>query len=232
MSRRTPRLMAAAKEFNIGYETLVDFLVGKGLARREELKAFSKLTEEMYQSAIQEFQGDKFTKIKSDLVDLPKGVAADLKKKKEDEEIIFKKEKEEKKPLKVEEAKEEPAKQEIPELEGPKVVDKIDLSLIDSSTRPKKQKEVVEKSEETAPTIENIKLENLTGPKILGKIDLPVENDTRPKHDEKRKRMRIPIGKREDRFKREVRGGSSRVASIDDVVQLYSIGKKIEVVVK
>ena len=29
----TPRLMAAAKEFNIGKDTLVDFLVGKGLVK-------------------------------------------------------------------------------------------------------------------------------------------------------------------------------------------------------
>ena len=29
----SPRLMAAAKEFNIGKETLVDFLVGKGFSK-------------------------------------------------------------------------------------------------------------------------------------------------------------------------------------------------------
>ena len=34
--------------------------------------------------------------------------------------------------------------------------------------------------------------------KILGKIDLPVDSDTRPKKDEKRKRKRIPIEKKED----------------------------------
>jgi translation initiation factor IF-2 len=35
----------------------------------------------------------------------------------------------------------------------------------------------------------------LEGPKILGKIQLPVDSDTRPKIDEKRKRKRIPIEK-------------------------------------
>src|SRR6185503_11421878 len=151
-------------------------------------------------------------------------------------------------------------KQEVPELEGPKVVDKIDLSTIDSSTRPKKESKkkpaapveeevkeekkpakkkgkkeeeekpveavkeepvVEEPVEEAPPVIENIEVEKLTGPKILGKIELPVENDTRPKHDEKRKRKRIPIEKkevkredaikdkdrREDRFKRDGRSG-------------------------
>jgi translation initiation factor IF-2 len=75
--------------------------------------------------------------------------------------------------------------------------------------------------EEAPPVIENIKADKLEGPKILGKIDLPVENDTRPKHDEKHKRKRIPIAKkevkredaikdkdrREDRFKRDDRRG-------------------------
>ena len=270
----TPRLMAAAKEFNIGKDTLVDFLTGKGFSK-DDLKPTSKLTEEMYRSLQQEFQSDKVAKLKSDLIDLPKGVAADLKKKKDEEEIIFKKEKEEKKPAKKEEPKEEApppppvvveqpvpepehVKADVPELEGPKVINKIDLSTIDSSTRPKKEsKKKEEKTEEkeekkpakkkgkkeevaepvaeevkpeivteepvdeAPPVIENIKADKLEGPKILGKIDLPVENDTRPKHDEKRKRKRIPIEKKEvkreeaikdkdrrdERFKRDDRRG-------------------------
>jgi translation initiation factor IF-2 len=270
----TPRLMAAAKEFNIGKDTLVDFLAGKGFSK-DDLKPTSKLSEEMYRALQQEFQSDKVAKLKSDLIDLPKGVAADLKKKKDEEEILFKKEKEVK-PVKKEEPKEEApvappvveqpvaepemVKAEIPELEGPKVINKIDLSTIDSSTRPKKESKkkeeekapkesreekkpakkkgkkeeaevpvelkkeepvIVEPAEEAPPVIENIEVEKLTGPKILGKIDLPVENDTRPKHDEKRKRKRIPIEKkevkredaikdkdrREDRFKRDDRRG-------------------------
>src|SRR5688572_28026833 len=245
----TPRLMAAAKEFNIGKDTLVDFLTGKGFSK-DDLKPTSKLTEDMYRALQQEFQSDKVAKLKSDLIDLPKGVAADLKKKKDEEEILlFKKEKEEKKPVKKEEPKEEiPAppviveppvaepemvKADVPEIEGPRVINKIDLSTIDSSTRPKKEskkkdetreekkparkkgkkeevaeatpvveakkEEVIEQPEEDAPpVIENIKADKLEGPKILGKIDLPVESDTRPKqHDEKRKRKRIPIEKKE-----------------------------------
>ena len=46
--------------------------------------------------------------------------------------------------------------------------------------------------------IENIRAEKIEGPKILGKIDLPVEGDTRPKQaEEKRKRKRIPIEKKD-----------------------------------
>ena len=183
--------MAAAKEFNIGKDTLVDFLVSKGFSK-DDLKPTSKLTEDMYRSLQQEFQGDKVAKIKSDQIDLPKG-SLEAKKKKEEEtqtglfkkEIVKKPAKEEvpaeepvapvavQQPV-VEEKPEEPAivKIEAPELEGPKVVDKIDLSSIDSSTRPKKggkkgekeagpeiQEEVVEPQEVVVENKENKKAE-------------------------------------------------------------------------
>ncbi len=189
----TPRLMAAAKEFNIGKETLVDFLVGKGFSK-DDLKPTSKLSEEMYRALQDEFQSDKVAKLKSDQIDLPKG-NLDAKKKKEEEAIkkdVAKKAEVEPEPVaetapepeppsapapaptvepveeevsapkpatewpekpaaKKEEKAEEPVapapatpeeqevlKIETPEIDGPKVLDKIDLSSIDSSTRPKK----------------------------------------------------------------------------------------------
>mgnify|MGYP002651345531 CR=1 FL=1 len=178
---KLPRLLAAAKEFNIGQDTLVEFLAGKGFSR-DDLKATSKLSEDMYRSLQQEFQQDKAAKLKSDLVDLPKGAAAEAKKKKEEEEIVFKKEEKKaakkEEPVKeepvveappapvVEEVKEEPKKEkeeevvklEAPEIEKPKVVDKIDLSAIDSSTRPKKtakkkEEPVVEAPKEEKPVV-------------------------------------------------------------------------------
>src|SRR6186713_1867959 len=86
----TPRLMAAAKEFNIGKETLVDFLVGKGFSK-DDLKPTSKLTEDMYRALQQEFQSDKVAKLKSDQIDLPKG-SLEAKKKKDDDAAAVKKE--------------------------------------------------------------------------------------------------------------------------------------------
>ncbi len=284
--------MAAAKEFNIGKDTLVDFLTGKGFSK-DDLKPTSKLTEDMYRSLQAEFQSDKVAKAKSDQIDLPKGAAQEARKKRDEEEISFRKE--EKKIIKKEEPAAEPVvaeavvppapepvivpepvkeplvedanfvKLEVPEIEAPKVLDKIDLSAIDSSTRPKKSTPVhttpepehpieekvpqpqpepevhpepviepepvtaepvidepvveepviaeeVEESvieepvteaveeeleENNQVIIENIKADKLEGPKILGKIELPVNNDTRPKVDEKRKRKRIPIEKKE-----------------------------------
>lgn len=258
---KLPRLLAAAKEFNIGQDTLIDFMLEKGF-HKDDLKPTSKLTEDMYRSLQQEFSSDKAAKMKSDQLELPKGTQTEAKKKKEDEEISFRKE--DKHPLKIK--KEEPVKPvevipaateaangkpkteeikqqdevikaEAPEIEAPKVVKKIDLSTIDSSTRPKKivkakKEEEPKLVEEEKPTkgkakkgkkeeedikpvveeivareepvaedqpavIENIEVEKLTGPKILGKIDLPVDNDTRPVKDEKKKRKRIPIEKKD-----------------------------------
>src|SRR6202451_3144766 len=86
----TLRLMAAAKEFNVGKDTLVDFLVSKGFSK-DDLKPTAKLSEDMMRFLQSEFQSDKVAKHKSDQIDLPKG-SLEAKKKKEDETIIFKKE--------------------------------------------------------------------------------------------------------------------------------------------
>lgn len=282
----TPRLMAAAKEFNIGKDTLIEFLESKGF-NNDDLKPTAKLTEQMYRTLQTEFQQDKAAKLKAEQIDLPKGAGSNEPKRKRDEEdLSFRKKESTPPPAPVVEAPaveeapvemkeipqpveekvteqpplaepEQPAtaeeikapvqpaaeekqtevqpqpenaspveitKIDAPELEGPKVLKKIDLNSIDSSTRPKKgtkkpeERTVagkpkteqtqtpniaastppVEATEETKvdtpATIENIRAERLEGPKILGKIQLPVDNDTRPKRDDdKRKRKRIPI---------------------------------------
>ncbi|MBL7727099.1 MAG: translation initiation factor IF-2 [Dinghuibacter sp.] len=200
----TPRLMAAAKEFNIGKDTLVDFLVSKGF-NRDDLKPTAKLTEEMYRSLQAGFQGDKVAKQKSNLIDLPKGL--DVKKKKEEEEIVFKKE--EKKPAKkadepvVEEkpqpqpqpepkpepepvqevkpvAEPEPVKIEAPEIEGPKIIDKIDLSQIESSVKPKKP--AAKKPEEKKPVEKEPEVKEEKVAEVKAKEETPVA----PKVEEKK----------------------------------------------
>ena len=157
--------MAAAKEFNIGKDTLIDFLAVKGFSR-DDLKPTARLTEEMYRSLQAEFSSDKAAKLKSDQIEIPKGGMGEAKKKKEEEEVSFRKEvkkvvvKEEPKPVVAEEpvepapvevpapviAEPEVAKVEVPEIEGPKVIAKIDLDKLETSTRPKK---TVKKKEET-----------------------------------------------------------------------------------
>lgn len=271
VEKKLPRLLAAAKEFNIGQDTLIDFLIGKGFAK-DELKPTSKLTEDMYYALQNEFSSDKAAKAKSDQIEIPKGNVMEGRKKKDEEEILFKKEVK-KKPVEKEASVEpeipavstiepevpvvqppaepettsrpEITKLEVPEIEGPKVLDKIDLSAIDSSTRPKKatkkktedieeietppvvnegttpvEAEAVESNVEDIPeitpthigteeehkedenvTIENIRAEKLEGPRIVGRITLPVETEGRTSsrpQEEKRKRKRIPIEKRDN----------------------------------
>ena len=84
----TPRLMAAAREFNIGRDTLVDFLVGKGF-NRDELAPNAKLTEDMYRALQSGFSSDKAAKAKSDAIEIPKGTPQEARKKKDEEEILF-----------------------------------------------------------------------------------------------------------------------------------------------
>jgi translation initiation factor IF-2 len=176
---KLPRLLAAAKEFNIGQDTLIEFLSKKGF-NKDDLKPTAKLTEEMYYSLQAEFQSDKVAKNKADLVEIPRGGTGEQKKRKDEEDLSIKKEdrkpvvkveikptvteaeveetplssppvQEEPRPIIIEEVviekheEAEVVKIDAPEIEGPKIIDKIDLSSIDSSTRPKK---VLKKKEE------------------------------------------------------------------------------------
>ena len=157
---KLPRLLAAAKEFNIGQDTLIEFLSKKGFPK-DDLKPTAKLTEDQYYALQAEFQSDKVAKNKADHVELPKGAAAD--KKAATAEPV--------KPAKEAKAKvaedapktkskaETPApvesvKIEAPEVEAPKVVNKIDLSLIDSSTRPKKSAKKADATPAETPKVE------------------------------------------------------------------------------
>ncbi|HZW66046.1 MAG TPA: hypothetical protein VFF23_10180, partial [Hanamia sp.] len=86
----TPRLMAAAKEFNIGTNTLIDFLVSKDFSS-DDLKPSTKLTEEMYRVLQVEFQPDKVAKQKAEQIDLPKNTPSENKKRKDEQDLSFNK---------------------------------------------------------------------------------------------------------------------------------------------
>jgi translation initiation factor IF-2 len=159
-----PRAMKAAIEFNVSKDTLVEFLASKGFSQDDMQRDF-KLTPDMYRVAQAEFQQDKAAKAKAQQVELSK-TSGEAKKKKDEEDLSIKKKeaakaKEESKPAEekktepqaapAEELKKEaaPIKIEAPEIEAPKVLDKIDLTAIDSSTRPKKAAQ--KKNEEEPP---------------------------------------------------------------------------------
>lgn len=79
-------MLAAAKEFNVGKDTLTEFLTNKGFDTRGFGSPSARLTAEMYGALQTEFQQDKVNKKKSDQIALPKGAAVDATKKKEKEE--------------------------------------------------------------------------------------------------------------------------------------------------
>jgi translation initiation factor IF-2 len=170
----TPRLMAAAKEFNIGKETLVDFLAGKGFDK-DDLKPTTKLTEDMYRALQQEFQSDKVAKAKSDQIDLPKG-SMEAKKKKEEEAVVFKKE------VTKKEAPAEEKKAEVAASQPPAVVTPV--------VQPEVVEEpvVVAKEQPVQPEVVKLEAPELEGPKVLDKIDLSaIDSSTRPKKSVKKK---------------------------------------------
>ena len=159
---KLPRLLAAAKEFNVGQDTIVDFLAKKGFPK-DDLKPTAKLTEAQYYALQAEFQSDKVARDKADHVELPKNASTDKAKKAEEVPVAGVKvkaadtevkkteapkasikkadgfaEEAPKAAVKVEKAKGATLKVDAPEVESPKVINKIDLSTIDSSTRPKK----------------------------------------------------------------------------------------------
>jgi translation initiation factor IF-2 len=191
---KLPRLLAAAKEFNIGQDTLIEFLVKKGFPK-DDLKPTAKLTEDQYYSLQAEFQSDKVARDKADHVELPKNAVADKDKAKkpvlaepEAAKPAAKAEVEKPKTVKAAEKEvEKPAtvKIDAPELESPKVLDKIDLSLIDSSTRPKKSakktEEPAEKPAKETPAKKSAKKEEPAA-KPVKETRAPVDHSISPEN--------------------------------------------------
>jgi len=214
--------LAAAKEFNIGKETLVDFLKGKGF-EIDASKPTAKLTEEMYSALQNQFAQAKDAKKKSESIALPKGSLIDsLHKTQEQLDITAKDKKEEKpvEPKKVEQPKavEKPVEKPAPQPE-PKVEEKPApvAEKVEEPVKPEPTPEPVAKKEEPAPAPveekkaapqpeaapakeepaepEHIEMQSpkLEGPKVQGKINLDDLNlSTRPKKGAPAKKKEEP----------------------------------------
>ncbi|OJW83453.1 MAG: translation initiation factor IF-2 [Bacteroidetes bacterium 46-16] len=182
---KTPRLLAAAKEFNIGKETLVEFLTHRGF----EINASNpntKLTEEMYDALQAEFAQDKAAKRKSEEIALPKGSLLDnLKKNKDELDLTARDKKEEPEPAApvAEKKKEEkPAPEPVKE----------PVVAAEPVAEPETKKKAKEEEKEMVPPAaaeepadtgnKNVKAPKLEGPNVLGKINLEDMNmSSRPK---------------------------------------------------
>lgn len=195
-TNKTPRLLAAAKEFNIGKDTLVEYLTGKGFDINAS-NPNTKLTEVMYDALQAEFAQDKAAKRKSDEIALPKGASVDtLKKSKEELDLSAKEKKAEPAPVpvptpapapepvaekkeekpKAPEVKKEEVKEEAPVAEEPKK---------ESKPEPVAETPAPAPAPTPAPTPEEPEVKTTTkleGPNIVGKINLDDLNlATKPK---------------------------------------------------
>jgi translation initiation factor IF-2 len=186
---KLPRLLAAAKEFNVGQDTIIDYLAKKGFSK-DELKPTAKLSEDMYYALQAEFQGDKQAKNKADLVEIPKSTEQPKRKRDEEDLSIRKDEKKSavKEEPKVEIVEPVEKKAEVKEIivelpavkveEKPVVIAPIEEKKPVAVVKAEKKKEakIVE------PEIYEIESPEIEGPKILNKIDLStIDSSTRPR---------------------------------------------------
>lgn len=191
----TPRLLAAAKEFNIGKDTLVEFLVDKGFEVSNNPS--TKLTEQMYSALQVEFAQDKKDKQRSENIALPKGSLLEgIKKTKEELDITVKDKKEEPaakaqeifKPKPVEEKPaEQPKVAEAPKkvVAAEPVAPPPPPPVVEEPVKKpaaKKAEAAAEPEAEAGPEHLGVKAPKLGGPNVLGKIDLDSLNQaSRPK---------------------------------------------------
>jgi len=186
VATNTPRLLNAAREFNIGKDTLIEFLESKGF-KRDDLTPTAKLTEQMYRVLQSEFQQDKAAKEKAQKIELSKGAGVTEPKKKRDEEDLSIKKKETVAVVTspVEKAVEvKPVEVVVPVVEIPKVEKPIELKLVEKIREPIAEIPVIEKTITEAPKVELTKIDvpELEAPKVVTKIDLDaIDSSTRPK---------------------------------------------------
>src|SRR5688572_15938992 len=151
----TPRLMAAAKEFNVGKDTLIDVLVSKGFSG-DDLKPTSKITEDMYRVLQLEFQQDKVAKQKAEQIDLPKNATAESKKKRDEEDISIRK----KEAAKIKETPAQPA---------PSAVEEIKEDKKEQQAKTTIEAAPAIEAIPSAPEITNIEATELEQPKVVDK---------------------------------------------------------------
>ena len=160
------RLSKAAKEFNVGRETIVEFLTKKGF--QVDPSPNTKLTSEMYALLVKEYQGEREVKneakklgdlsYKGGSVSVDSTVQSSVKNRDEDdnEEVFIRTSTIVKEPQPKEPKIEKPKEKETPKTEAPKehveekkedegkesalkVVGKIDLDSLNPKTRPDKK---------------------------------------------------------------------------------------------
>ncbi len=225
----TIRLNKVLRELNISLDRAVDYLVSQG--HEIEARPTTKISDEVYQVLLDEFQTDKSKRVAS------KEVAEEKQKEKEELRLQIEREQEERRLARERRQASENVIRGKVELSGPKTVGKIDLEKKpeppkeEAPSPPPQPEPVVEKKPEPPkPEVEEpkepeaiaTKYQKLSGPKLTGdKIDLskfekPKKKKEPEKKEEKsvteRKKRRKRIVTKTDRpgANGRARGGGAR----------------------
>lgn len=157
-------LLKAAKELNIGIATAVDFLQKNG--HDVEAKPATKLSSELYQVLLREFQGDKIIKEEANQINIGRirrdeapaeSVATpNQRSDREVEEILIKSAQmtPESEPETVQQEEKKVAPEPKPTVSGMKVVGKIDLDNLKKEAKPTTTTEPVTKEKVEAKSVE------------------------------------------------------------------------------
>ena len=173
----TIRLNKVLRELNISLDRAVDYLASEG--HEVEARPTTKITDEVYQVLLDEFQTDKSKKVAS------KEVGEEKRKEKEALRIQMEQEQEERRLAREKRNADQVIKAKA-ELAGPKTVGKIDL---DKKPEPPKEEEPkAEEKEEPkvaeAPVEEKPKVVEEAKPAVAAKVEAKKEEPEQPKEPE------------------------------------------------
>ena len=171
------RLSKAARQFNVGISTIVDFLAHKGI--EIDPNPNTKLESEVYDMLSAEYSADLKLKKAASELDLHRKSKETISIKDVEEPKVVEPKKEKELTIKSNTASkpaEKPAeiKTQVPKSEGPKVVDKIDLDAKPKVKAPKQEKDApknVEKEVEPVVKKETTKPSDKTTEKTTKKSD-------------------------------------------------------------
>ena len=165
----TIRLNKVLRELNISLDRAVDYLASEG--HEVEARPTTKISNEVYQVLLDEFQTDKSKKVAS------KEVGEEKRKEKEAIRIRMEKEQEERRLAKEKKEAEQQVVKAKAELSGPKTVGKIDLDKKPEKPKAEEPKEEAPKAE-PEKTVEETPAKEVKDEKPAAKAEEPKAEET------------------------------------------------------
>jgi translation initiation factor IF-2 len=202
------RLNKVLRELNISLDRAVDFLNGKG--HDVEARPTTKISDDVYQVLLDEFQTDKSKKVAS------KEVGEEKRKEKEAIRVQLEKEQEDRRLARERRNAESEEKTLVGkvELTGPKMVGKIDLNPKKKKEEP--AKEAPKAEEEVVEKVE-VKPEVKETPKV--EVEKPKEVPATPKPEVKTEQPKVEAPKAEVPKKEEVKKDVAKKAVEEEKVE-------------